>query len=377
MIRGIVTGLAALALVALVGTYVFVVAPGLGPEQEAGPVAATGDDASTSSAHAGDSGATDDASRTASPTATAPAGPFPGPGETFVGVFTKAGPHNFDDTEAFIEATGVTPAVHEFSAGWPHGSFDRRLFDDLAERGMMPVLAWEPWDYLAPAPRHEQADYQLADILDGRYDSYIRSWARGIADLDYPVAIRFAHEMNGDWYPWSEQVNGNAEGEYVRAYRHVHDIFTSSGADNVTWVWSPNVTYTGSLPFESYYPGDEYVDWFGIVGYYGTGSESFDQIFGDSLAALGRIADKPVIITEIGAPNMDGRQAEWVRDMFDSLPDHPSVIGFVWFEVENEANWRLVGHPEAARVFAEAAGEEERYAVTWGPGARPVSRAPR
>lgn len=371
MIRGILTGL---ALLALLGTYVFVVAPGA--SREAGPTAVTGDGPSTSAAQPDGALTTDGEDLTASPTATASAGPFPRPGEVFVGVFTKAGPHNFEDTESFVEATGVMPAVHEFSAGWPHGAFDRRLFDDLAERGMMPVLAWEPWDYLAPAPRHEQPDFQLSDIVDGRYDSYIRSWARGIADLDYPVAIRFAHEMNGDWYPWSEVVNGNAEGEYVQAYRHVHDLFTTAGADNVTWVWSPNVTYTGSLPFEQFYPGDDYVDWFGIVGYYGTGSESFDQIFGDSLAALAQLADKPVIITEIGAPDMDGRQAEWVRDMFDSLPDHPSVIGFVWFEVENEANWRLAGQSEAASAFAEGAGQE-RYAVTWGPGARPVSRAPR
>ena len=52
--------------------------------------------------------------------------------------------------------------------------------------------------------------------------------------------------MNGNWFPWSEGVNGNQAGEYVTAWRHVHDIFTAVGATNVTWVWCPNVDYSNS-----------------------------------------------------------------------------------------------------------------------------------
>ena len=53
--------------------------------------------------------------------------------------------------------------------------------------------------------------------------------------------------MNGSWFPWSEGVNGNRAGEYVAAWRHVHDIFTAVGATNVTWVWCPNVDYNNNL----------------------------------------------------------------------------------------------------------------------------------
>ncbi len=34
-------------------------------------------------------------------------------------------------------------------------------------------------------------------------------------------------------------VNGDQPGEFVAAWRHVHDIFTSVGATNATWVWCP------------------------------------------------------------------------------------------------------------------------------------------
>jgi beta-mannanase len=64
--------------------------------------------------------------------------------------------------------------------------------------------------------------------------------------------LRFAHEMNGNWYPWSEGVNGNAAGQYVPAYRRVVTLFRSVGVTNVTWVWSPKVASPpahGESPF--------------------------------------------------------------------------------------------------------------------------------
>ena len=49
----------------------------------------------------------------------------------------------------------------------------------------------------------------LARIIAGDFDAYIRRWARSTAAYGRPVRLRFAHEMNGDWYPWAETANGN------------------------------------------------------------------------------------------------------------------------------------------------------------------------
>ena len=87
----------------------------------------------------------------------------------------------------------------------------------------------------------DEPDFQLADVIAGSYDSYIREFAEGARDWGHPFFLRFDWEMNGNWFPWSEGVNGNQSGEYVAAWRHVHDIFTAVGATNVTWVWCPNV----------------------------------------------------------------------------------------------------------------------------------------
>jgi hypothetical protein len=115
------------------------------------------------------------------------------------------------------------------------------------------------------------------------------------------VGIRFAYEMNGFWYPWCESANGNHPGEDVKAFRHVRKIFTDAAARNVIWTWSPNVTYPGAKPLHRLYPGDKYVDWVGLSGYYGTGGrtgyQSFNTIFTDTLKQLHRFSKRPIVIT--------------------------------------------------------------------------------
>jgi beta-mannanase len=68
--------------------------------------------------------------------------------------------------------------------------------------------------------------------------------------------LRFAAEMNGDWLPWSEGVNGNRAGDYVAVWRHVRARFRHAGADNAIWVWNPIATYEGSTPLRGLFPGE-------------------------------------------------------------------------------------------------------------------------
>ena len=45
------------------------------------------------------------------------------------------------------------------------------------------------------------------------------AWAKAAAAFDKPVVIRFAHEMNGVWYSWSEGAWGNQPGDYVKTVK--------------------------------------------------------------------------------------------------------------------------------------------------------------
>ncbi|MDG4800399.1 glycosyl hydrolase [Micromonospora sp. WMMD980] len=315
---------------------------------------------------------------------------FPPAGRAFVGVMTDTGPYDLGAVDRFAAAAGRAPQVMLFGASWASATFDRALFDRIADRGMMPMLGWEPWDHAVdeaardtglPARqvdrlRSTQPEYRLARITAGDFDGYLRSWAEGVRSLGYPVAVRFAHEMNGDWYPWCERANGNRPGDYVRAWRHVHDVFAAAGATNVTWVWSPNARWDKTTAgLTGLYPGDDYVDWVGVTGYYGMGAftktySSFDQIFGPTVAEIRALTRKPLVVTETAAAESSGHKARWIRETFASLPRYPNLIGLIWFEVDKEQDWRIAGSPDAAAAFAEAVATD-RYDVTWSPAARP------
>lgn len=305
------------------------------------------------------------------PSSLPPPQPFPPPGKVFLGINTNAGAYDFAAVDGFINATGHRPAAMQFSQGWEYNPFDRTVFDRIAARGMLPIVSWEPWDYQLRGGAQDngaQPRYRLARIIAGEFDTYLRSWAQGIATLPYPVVMRFAHEMNGFWYPWCEKSNGNSAGDYVKAWRHVHGIFADAKAGNVTWLWSPNVSYSGSTPLKDVYPGDDFVDWIGLSGYYGTAGtrnyRSFDDIFTDTFNELAAITGKPIVITETGATNAQGWRERWVREMFTQLPRHPQVIGVIWFEAQKELDWRLASTPAAAKAFGENAAAE-RYQTPW------------
>jgi hypothetical protein len=104
--------------------------------------------------------------------------------------------------------------------------------------------------------------------------------------------VRFAHEMNGGWYPWGQQPI-----EYIKAFRLMADAI-HSGAPGNLMVWAPSsgggYPFTGGQytakpgtpdfdamdtnrdhqltmaddPYAPFYPGDAYVDWVGLTLYF-------------------------------------------------------------------------------------------------------------
>src|SRR5215469_759946 len=307
------------------------------------------------------------------------AGVFPAAGKQFVGIMTTTGPYNFTDLDNFTRAVGHAPEVYEFSQGWGVNHFNRGVIEAVAKRGMLPVISWEPWNYRRqPKPellRGYQPAYALSQILDGRYDGYIRSWAKGVKGLGFTIAIRFAHEMNSYWYPWGIFANGNRVGQYVRAWRHVHDIFTQVGAKNVIWIWSPNIIWNNFTDLAKLYPGNAYVTWIGLSGYYGTpGMENyiaFNAVFDRTIADLRTFTSKPLVITETGGTNSSGLMARWVAQMFKELPAHLDIIGVIWYEGFNVIDWRIADYPAAATAF-EAGFAGPHYHMSWVPGMTPA-----
>jgi beta-mannanase len=170
--------------------------------------------------------------------------------------------------------------------------------------------------------------------------------------------------MDGFWYPWGGIANGNTPRDFVRAWRHVHDVFTKEGAANVTWVWSVNalsVPQTRQNSIGNYWPGGRYVDWIGISGFnWGTSSSfgtwmSFGQIYDDRMRSLRPYRRKPIVLTEIGAAEVGGDKAAWIRTTFASIQrSYPRIRAFVWYDKRDTKlrDWRIGSSPAATRAFA-------------------------
>jgi hypothetical protein len=235
--------------------------------------------------------------------------------------------------------------------------------ESIREYGAIPVFSWSSQSI--PSSLNEP-NFQLSDVIAGTYDSYIREFAQAARKWGHPFFLRFNWEMNGNWFPWSEGVNGNQSGEFVAAWRHVHDIFTAVGASNVTWVWCPNVDPEGVLhDLGSLYPGDQYVDWTGLDGYnWGLNPanpdrwRSFNELYDSTYH---RIVDavapeKPMLIGEMGSTEDGGSKADWIEEALTAIPtDYTQIHGLLWFDTYDDGmDWPIETSTSSANAFASA-----------------------
>jgi hypothetical protein len=198
------------------------------------------------------------------------------------------------------------------------------------------------------------------EVSSGAYDeSVIRPAAERIKDWGMPVFLAFDHEAEGARRP--EQGDGP---DYVRAWRHIYEVFEEMGVDNVVWTWI-HVGWIGhENTVKSFYPGDEYVDWIGYdpFNYY----ICRDNEWRSPGQAIGRwynwlqrngFDDKPVLLGEYGTvadPADAGAQAQWYRNLVPALQDYPNIKAVAQFNTNRTCDTRVTTNPGVLEAFAEA-----------------------
>ncbi len=283
----------------------------------------------------------------------------------------KEAPWDMNAVTKFEQETGKGVSVVNFSAPFANCSsspcsfynFPTSEFNSIRSHGSIPFFSWGSQSIPLPSNLNEP-DFQLSDLISGRYDSYLRNFATAAKNWGHPFFLRFNWEMNGNWFAWMEGVNGNQAGEYVAAWRHVHDIFTEVGATNATWVWCPNVDPEHRFKnLRSLYPGNQYVDWTGLDGY-NAGTDpsnpdrwrSFDQLYSSTYREITEeIAPaKPMIVSEVGSSEYGGSKATWIREMLSTIPvDYPKIRGVLWFDkYEGGMDWPIESSTSATSAFA-------------------------
>ncbi len=290
------------------------------------------------------------------------------PPGVYLGVWQPGVPDDMSQLDAFERDAGTSVAIVMLWNDWAgNGTLDVAGLCAIADRGAVPLITWMPTDWQGADP----STYSLNSIIAGKHDDYITDWARQLANYGGPVLLRFAHEMNGDWYGWANR-NGNTPAQYVAAWQRVHDIFVEQGASNVQWVWSPNVADDSAVDFAPYYPGDSDVDWVALDGY-NRGPQIwrwFTQIFGSSYDQLTKLSSKPVMIAEVSTSEalpqqaaLDDTKAKWITSAFtDEIPHRfPAIRAVVWFNEDKSGeenggyDWRIESSRAAQRAFSRAA----------------------
>jgi hypothetical protein len=286
-----------------------------------------------------------------------------------------------DSPAAFKTRLGHRAIVFVRFFQFPFADADREGFAELvnaaAGQNGMVMITLEPvggLDRVTP-----EAAEDLAGMLAGAN-------ADGV-----PAFVRFAHEMNGSWYAWSQQPSA-----YVKAFRLVADAVHRQ-APASAMMWAPN--YGGDYPFSGgrfeakptdpdfalldtdgdgrlsmaddmygpYYPGDDAVDWVGMSLYHWGNANpwgenelpepdklasqlggTYNGLNGDN-SAVPDFYDvyynqhhKPVAIAETAAlynPGQPGPdelaiKQSWWRQVFDRemLAAHPGLKMINWFE---------------------------------------------
>ncbi len=271
----------------------------------------------------------------------------------YVGAFAEGLQGSLNTIKDFEELIGKKLATVmwycDFTSPFPRDNCEMLIKNDY-----IPHITWEPWYW------NDHSKVKLQDIVDGKWDTYITGWAKEIKDYGKPLMIRWGHEMNSDWYPWSVGKPENTAELYIKAYRQVHDIFTKLGVKNVQWIWCPNNFSYPNTPDNDpikMYPGDEYVDWIGIDGYnfgtqYGEWMSFSELYFAIYTKLVENFPKKPIIIGEFASGTEGGDKAKWILNMGETIEKYyKNIKAFIWFHISKEQKWEVDSSIESVKAF--------------------------
>lgn len=247
---------------------------------------------------------------------------------------------------------------------WGDAALPTLLWDKIINHGAIPMITWEPWTNLFSQykdhPDLNQNKKVFFYITEGYFDDYIDHMAKNIRSLDYPVYLRFAHEMENPMYPWSH-TGGNSPEEFKNAWIYVHARFEAMGVHNVSWVWSPWKAHSMEeyFPYGSEKSDMEYVDWIGLtVLNYGKVNldqkgQDFQEIYKPFRDKIDNLSwNKPIMLAEFGSTSYEDEGLEWYKTSLQQiLKYYPEINSVVLFQSHQDKNWIADWRPDQKENF--------------------------
>ena len=246
-------------------------------------------------------------------------------------------------TEAFRDfetLTGRTMGLHRTYQRWDQAPISTLTKDDV-QRGRLPAVS-----ILAP---------RWSEIASGRRDDEIARQADAFKALGSPVLLTLHHEPEDD-----VEANGTPA-EFRAAWRHWAGIYRARGVTNVslTWIAMAYSFARDASRAESFYPGDDVVDWLGVDGYnwytacQSADWRSFAQVFSNF---RGWAADhpKPVFVAEVGSAEDRSdptRKGRWIDELASTLQGWPEIKAVAWYNrhptPDGDCQFRVTSSPAA------------------------------
>lgn len=200
-----------------------------------------------------------------------------------------------------------------------------------------PVTNGDSWD-VTPAVN---AIFTNDSIME-KYEQWIKRMALFLKTLKYkgkaiPILFRPFHEMNGGWFWWGNP-NCNTV-DYIRLWQKTVRLLRDEyKLHNLLYVYSPNKLHKDE-DYMKYYPGDNYVDIFGIDIYDFNNSEDYVESVVNDLKLVREIATKKnklFAFTETGLEKIPTKN--WFSDvLYPNIKDS----GIAWILFWRNAN---LGH---------------------------------
>jgi beta-mannanase len=270
----------------------------------------------------------------------------------------------------WAQAVGAKPTmVMEFEAWERNRGLDTH-FQAARDQGMKAYsITWEPWATVDAtlgnvASSAVQPAYSNQAIASGHLDPYIRTLATSVKNSKLTVYIRYAHEMNGPWYPWH-----NDPDSYVKAWRHIVEQFRAVGATDAKFIFAPSEDLYETddavwlAKIQQYWPGQEYVDYVGVTMINLGKKKSYTvQQFVPRLTLMHKTYNKDAILAEINSA-ADGRikfftdlrtwlgtpDADWVRGVV--LSQLPSRGQAAMGDAIGDLSWQVADDPGTKPVI--------------------------
>lgn len=167
------------------------------------------------------------------------------------------------DVEAFAEWRG---APVEITATWADADPSLQTQLPLLRRGE----EFGEWDRdLDLAIGAIGEDETWSEAADGAYDA---RWRRSLTTMarlwdDRPgtLYIRFAHEMNGDWYPWA--VTADDRDDFITAWKRFRALQQEVFPESQLVFCLTRESVDSGIDWRETFPGAEYVDVLGVDYY--------------------------------------------------------------------------------------------------------------